>query len=256
LKLPSEIQKPGNHRIVIGAREIIEGEGFGASVEVLSPIDVRVPYPGKYLETKLDANSVNVGEPVKFKITLMNYGKDPLDDVRAVITILDPEKKEVETLESTIILIQPDEVKNIELKLDTKDYVAGVYTSILNAYYAGKSTEELSMHFKIGDILIKVLNITNNVINKGEIGKLNITGQSMWNKKIENVYAELEVNPSVKTEALKSSFETFEPWETKNLILYIDSNDFETGTYNAVANIYYSNKTTQESFKLYIKKTA
>ena len=57
LKLPSVIDVPGKHRILVGVRqeydEELVGTGIGTAVAIQAAIDVYVPYPGKYVDVSL-----------------------------------------------------------------------------------------------------------------------------------------------------------------------------------------------------------
>ena len=72
LKLPKSVEKPGVHRIYISATQLPKsGQGtLGIVASLRGIIDVRVPYPGKYVETEFSASNANAGEPINFNLKI------------------------------------------------------------------------------------------------------------------------------------------------------------------------------------------
>ncbi|MEM5808209.1 MAG: hypothetical protein QW818_03700, partial [Candidatus Aenigmatarchaeota archaeon] len=80
ISLPDKLDKPGDHEARIGAIESIpatagEGATVAARTAVESIFIVRVPYPGKYIQVKLDAKDVNLGQIATFILAISNLGE-------------------------------------------------------------------------------------------------------------------------------------------------------------------------------------
>src|SRR3989338_4769737 len=93
IKLPEKIDKPGPHTAEIVVREISEsGEGkdivIGALVAVVSQLEVKVPYPGKYVTANLDIVNAKPNEEVKFFLRVNNLGEEDIVNTKARIIVL------------------------------------------------------------------------------------------------------------------------------------------------------------------------
>ncbi|MDP3027592.1 MAG: hypothetical protein Q8N63_07850 [Nanoarchaeota archaeon] len=253
LKLPQEIEIPGKHVLLIGARDKVDPEVgmIGTSVIVRAPIIIHVPYPGKYAEISFSTQNANVGDSVKFEVTVASMGKEPI----FAITNIDiySEKKKIETLDLGAKIIENQKSDKFIKILNTSNYNPGDYnaTAIVDYQVAIARTSSV---LRIGQLFVNMTNYTNEII-KGGIKPFEIHVESLWNDPIEDVYGEVSVlknNLSI-TNFLTPSVSLL-GWEKKTLNGYVDTNVLEMGEYDLDINISYGGKKTLNKGKLTIER--
>lgn len=252
IKLPQEIEIPGKHVLLIGAREKIDAESgaIGTSVAVRAPIVIQVPYPGKYAEISLSTHNANVGEPVKFEVSVASMGKEP---ILATTNIeIYSEKKKIETLDLGAKLIENQKSDKFIKILNTSNYKSGDYNATAIVDYQEAIAKKSSV-FRIGQLFVNMTNYTNEII-KGGIKPFEINIESLWNDPIENVYGEVYILKDNKniTDFLTPSI-NLGGWEKKTLNGYVDTDVLELGEYDLNININYEGKETMNKGKLTIK---
>lgn len=252
IKLPQEIEIPGKHILLIGAREKIDEEigAIGTSVIVRVPIVIRVPYPGKYAEISLSVNNANVGEPVRFEVSVASMGKEPI--MAATKIDIYSGKKKIETLDLGAKFIENQESYKFIKILNTSNYNPGDYnaTAIVDYQYAIAKTSSV---FRIGQLFVNMTNYTNKII-KGGIKPFEIDVESFWNDPIENVYGEVYViKDNIKVIDFLTPSVNLVGWEKKTLKGYIDTEVLELGEYDLNISINYNGKETMNKGKLTIK---
>ena len=94
IKLPNKFEKAGVHEAEIVIMEFVdefatekENVAVTAVAAVISKLQVRVPYPGKYAESKVYIESAMIEEDVVFTIPIYNFGKENIEKARAKIEI-------------------------------------------------------------------------------------------------------------------------------------------------------------------------
>ena len=256
IDFPNDI-KPGihQHKIIVVETFKQTGSGIGAKIALGIIVNIKKPYPGKYLETQLKATDVKVDEPVEFIVTASNFGLEDLENVQATIDIFDSDDKKigsVKTDSKKILSKQGEELKATWNSLGNK---AAVYTAKAIISYDGLTTEATTL-FRLGDILIEILNITNTEIEKDTIDSVNVEIQSKWNGEIRDIHAELDVKDINKKVIMSSKSETIDlgPWQTANLQIYIDAHNVEKGDYEGNVVIFYEGRTTEKEFIVTVKE--
>lgn len=242
LKLPGYIEKPGKHRILIGAKEKFDEEALetmiGTAVDIRGVIDIHVPYPGKYLEMVLGSHNVNIGEPVQFELKITSKGEEDVD-ITPKIEIAS-EEEIIETLYFANRILKSQEEIKLKKILDTTNYNPGNYNATAIVDYGKIAIAESK--FKIGDLVINVINYTQQ-ISIGGLQKFNIEIESGWNDNIDGAYAEVFIlNSSNTILSFKTSSTSLTPWEKKNISGFFDSTDFTKGFYDANITIKYYGK--------------
>lgn len=247
LKLPGYIEKPGKHRIYIGAREKVDSElisgTIGTSVAIQSVIVVNVAYPGKYVEASLKSHNVNLGEPINFELEIINKGVEKIE-ISPRIDILS-KNKTIESLFFDDREIQSQQ--NIKLKktLDTSNYNAGVYDAVAIIDY-GKIAKAES-EFRIGELVIRVVNYTKQFIIGG-LESFAIEIESGWNEEIEGAYAEVFILDNLTNlVSFKTSTTNLIAWERKTIHGFFDTSNFTKGIYDANITLFYYGKNIGKS---------
>jgi len=240
INLPKDLETPGRNRLLIEVGETIDEELSGpmirVTVAIRGVVDVYVPYPGRYLETTLSSNNVNVGEPVTFDLKVISRGDQDVA-ITPKIDIFNSVGSRVDTLYLNERLIKSQETLYLKKVLETKDYNPGNYKaqSIIDYGALAKSETE----FKIGDLFIEILNYSNEFYIDG-LKKFELVIQSGWNDEIKGAYADITFsNSSGVIENFKTINTDLTPWEVKNVEGYFDTSKFVPGIYEAEVKLFY-----------------
>lgn len=258
LKLPSAIEKPGTHTILVGAREDKkESEGetmIGGIAAVQARIDIIVPYPGVYLEHTFNIGNINGEEKAQAEIMLSNLGTEDLS-VKASIKIYDQNETEVLiSRELDDVFLESKESKIITEELDTESFKPGEYKGILTLQYGGK-TDESHSQFRIGEFFVKIVDYSY-LFEKGKINPFNIEVESKWNAKIDRVYATVSISDEgVLLQTFETLSKELSPWEIKNLTGYIDTTGLESKRYTASISVKYENSSTNKLVAIHISES-
>lgn len=247
VKLPQDI-KPGLNKNFVGVVEDVSGKGVvGGIAGVELSLFIRKPYPGKYLELeKFEANDAKVNEFVNFVMEVINRGNEKINDAFALIDIYDKETRIDQIRTNSIEIINGG---TFEAKWQTS--VAGRYTALAKINYDGSLLEE-KKEFRVGDILIEVLEVNEAHVKKGRIAKFDVDIQSYWNEPIENVYVELDVVGSEvnsKTESI-----SVDPWDKTTITGFLETSLLEEGEYEVNVLLKYNNKISETKTKLLVTK--
>jgi len=256
LLLPENLE-PGTHVNYIVVEEFIEEseEGVGAIAGVKIPLIIHVPYPGRYIETIFKASNTEIGGDVDFDLQITNRGKQDLNKIFAIIDIYNFDEQKIDSLTTGSISLKKTEKGEINSIWNSVGNGVGEYMAVAIFKFDGETKEEKA-NFKIGDLLIEIINITGNYAEKNQIAKIEVHTESKWNNKIEGVYGGIKVYDSEEVVLSDSKTETtsFDPWEKKVIETYVDLRDVEIGEYDATAKIYYGNKVASKDFKIFIQK--
>jgi len=247
LKLPERIEKPGKHVLLVGAKELPTSPigGVGGVAAIQAAIEVKVPYPGLYVEMELIAPNVNLGETVNFIVKVNNLGTDNINSARAVIDVYD-EYSKIKTINTDEKSIASKTIAELYADMPTNAMKAGSYKAIATLYYDGE-TKTAEKDFNIGTLYVAINNFTKE-LEQDKINKFDIDIESRWNNKLGNVYGEVTINGvNVKTPSYELN-----PWEKKNITTYYDTTGITLGEYDATIILYYEDKTTTEGGKVYV----
>jgi hypothetical protein len=245
LRLPGHIEKPGKHRILIGARETSfqfneTGQGIGGLAAIQAPIYVIVPYPGKYAEVKFIIFDVNEGENVSFRLEVHNLGNEKIF-FRPEITV----KKGEQELQKKVLDYQTLESKekyNVEDTIDSGNLTPGEYGAILNFDYGKKVTIEKD--FRIGTLYVNITDYSNRFIAE-TTNKFYVQVENLWNSPLRKVYSEVTITDKGNIiKKFRLPFIDLKPWEKANLTGLFDFSDVKAGKYIANIKVFYENKTT------------
>jgi len=258
VNLPDNIEKPGVHKNSIIVEEVIPPATgiIGGRVAIELQVLIRVPYPGKYIEARLEIPDGEVGEPLKIKIFVANRGKEDINDIRASIDIHDINGVRIATVNTNSISLHVGEENYIYAEW-VPSVSAGRYLAKAHITY-DENFEELEKEFRIGELLIAINNIfiKEGGIMKNSIAKFVVEVESKWNEPIEDAYIILEAGNSTKTMGTKS--ETFDigAWQINQISLYWDATGYTPGAYTGKVIVYYELKTTSSSFEFNIVETS
>jgi len=255
IKLPNKIEIPGKHRILIGAKEHVDefDSGVKGVVVIQAPIDVLVPYPGKYAEASFKIADINEGEDAVFELEIFNFGTEKIFPNSRIDIYNDEER--TEKIKTKVI--EPQEIKSKERILiadtiDTSDLKPGPYFVTVNVDY-GKIIE-IDDEFRIGTLLIKIIDYSNE-FEEGKINKFKIEIESLWNYEIKNIYGEVSVTDNGKIiDTFKTPTINLNSWKKANLTGFFDASSVEEGKYVANLKIFYENKDVYKLVSIYVIK--
>lgn len=252
VKLPAEIETPGKNLIFIGITESGRGGGMVSGIaSIRTPIDIRVPYPGIYAEIAFNVNDLNINETANFAVTINNLGKKDIGSAKAVIDVVDINAMLVEKLFTEERAVNVNTKETLEAFFNASRHTAGVYKASAHVTYADRS-QDLESTFKIGTLNIEIINYTK-AFFKGKIAKFDIEIESGWNRKIDNVFAEVRVfNNTKEISSFKTVSVSLEPWEKKKISTLWDNEGLGEGTYDVEVNLLYEGKTAKIAGKIEI----
>lgn len=258
VNLPYEIKEPGLHDTRVGVVEISVGEEeegtVGAVTGVESQFLVLVPYPGKYISAKLKVDDTNINKETEFIIDVHNLGQLDLNKVNAEISVFDANETKITQFSTNTISIASKQKKSLYGYWTPENISAGIYKAKAIINYDDK-TSEAEKIFRIGDLLIEIINIFPGDLRKGEINKIGINLKSLWNEIIPGVYAEVYILDE-KKELLKVKSEIIDikPRVEETIYAYLDLQDIPTGDYVLKTVLYFEKKTVEKQIKISIKK--
>jgi len=251
IKMPAGLS-PGLHTADIIAVDLPSGESVDTittKVSVVSQLYVRVPYPGKYIDVKLDIVSKEDSNLVDFFIPIFSRGNEKIDSVSAVIDIYKGDEK-VDSIETNKIGVEAG--GRGELVGNWNPSAApGSYKAVAKVDYDGKITE-ISEEFNFGAESLDVLGVTVNNFKLGEVARIQILVQNKLNDAISRAYANLKVFDSdlKEIENLKSEDYEIAPLENKEMVIYWFTEGLETGIYDSELKIDYDKDFISKNFKI------
>jgi hypothetical protein len=249
LKLPEKISKPGKNRILIGVRERVDEElsTIGTSLAVQAPIDVFVPYPGRYAEINLKGNNVNIGESVKFKLDISNRGKENISAVPRIEIFSNATGERTEIIYFKPRTFLSQETTILYKDLNTTDYGGGNYIGVGFLEYGGgeDETAESEYRFRIGELSVDVVNYTKQVLIGG-VRNFELEAESNWNSLIDSVYARVDIFNLSENSEIISSFKTspssLQPWGKTTVNGFFDTTNFTQGEHRVNMTLIYLGK--------------
>jgi hypothetical protein len=257
LKLPSEIEKPGEHRIPVIVEEKIDEEtaetGIKTSITLKAIIEISVPYPGEYLEISLTSVDANIGEPVNFEIYMINKGKEPLNLIPYIEIYPRESNEKIKTLNFEDRFLKSQQDMRLKKVLNTEDFNAGKYRALAIVEYGKGKTAKSQSDFKLGELFINIVSYTRQIIIGG-LRKFDIEIESGWNDRIDGAYAEVSILDKSNKNNLaffKTSSTSLFPWENKTISGYFETDNFLEGFYDAnITLIYYGGERGKSSSEL------
>lgn len=232
VNLPEEIGEPGEHEIIIGAKEKIDKEvvTVGTSLAVQAVMSYFVPYPGKYLDLKFNPKSANQGETIPMIMEISNEGKQNVT-MKPRIEIMKSDGKKIETIKLSERTLPEGESIKLQGTFNTSGHHPGNYRAKAIVDYAGKSTTEAG-NFTIGHLFVNVTGQTKNT-TVGGIREFNVEAKSEWGRTIDNVYADVEVIENISSrKVFRTTPKDMGPWEKANLTGYFNTKNMTPKTYD------------------------
>jgi hypothetical protein len=189
--LPENFERPGLFESTIKVSQVSDVDGGVTRISIVpslkAKLQLRVPYPYKYIESRLIVDKDN--RKVRFVMPIFNYGSGDLDNVKAFLKIFNAKNDLIKELETNSISIGSQ--KQAKLSAGWNADNIGSYYAIASIDYDGEKLE-LKESFDIGAPFVNITKIIVNNFRLGDIAKFDIYLKSDWND-IINVYADATI---------------------------------------------------------------
>ena len=253
VELPEKLGKPGIHETEIVVMEFKdefasgkENVAVNAVAAVVSKLQVRVPYPGKYAESKVYVTGAMIGEDVMFTIPVFNFGKQEIINANAKVEIYGATYEKIgEFYTNNISLDVKGEGKIVGEWV--ADVNPGVYHAVVVVDYDGKKIR-LEKNFEVGNLYVDIDKVNVDDFNLGDVAKFDIYIENMWNELLRGVYGEMVVFGKDGTEytRFKTASIDLEGYETGVLEAYWSTKGIPVGAYDLDLTVFYEGKTTHK----------
>lgn len=259
IKLPDSIAlEPGLHQAEIVAMELpkqnSDGTYVGATVAVVSQVNVQVACPGKCIEADLSVLDAEENGTATFIVPVLNRGELGIGSARAVIDIynLDYDQKASITTDTREI----DSRGRTELSAKWNVNVnPGNYLAKVSVFYDGE-THNFEKQFTVGKNVLSIESILVNNFKLGQIAKLQILVENKFNQDLQDVFANLLVynkNDQVMVD-IRSASEAIPAQSKKELIAYWDTVGVKKGEYDGKIIVKYNGKSTDKNLLLKVSQ--
>ncbi len=253
IKMPEEMKHAGLVSSLILAKELpAEASGgggiqFNILVGVNHKISLRVPYPGKYLDTYFESSNVKAGDPAIFSLRAISRGSEIIQKLSGTAQIYDVMDntmiKEIRFTEA--VNIKTNEEVFIKAIWDTTGIKSGNYKVKATINFDEKS-EVFEKEFKVGSMEINIINYTTTAYNDS-ISKFDVNLLSNWNDPIENVNTLVNIKKSdVYNVEFRMPSITISPFSYGITSSYWETKGLPTGTYNVMVITSYMDKEVEK----------
>lgn len=253
LKLPNGLS-PGLHKANVIALEVPEEGEEGevvvrATVSVATQVYVYVPYPGKYIESRIDVVNNQKDGNVIFYIPFISRGEEDLESVLAELEIYKGDEK-IDSLVTDSLSAKTNDKKELKATWNPK-VEGGSYKVVANVRYDDK-LQIIEREFNFGIENLDVLGVSVNDFRLGDVAKIKILVQNKLSDDINDAYANLNIYDSdfTKIAGLKSENYEISSNSNKEMVVYWDTEDISKGEYSSELGINYLENLISKNFKM------
>jgi hypothetical protein len=258
VRLPEKMS-PGAHYAEISAVESGDSEKDGnivvANIGVIHRVNVRVPYPDRYLEGILFISDSAPGERTAFTVMLSNVGTTEITRAKGQIVITSPDGEGVASLQTNSVNVPSGEKTKI-----TAEWVPNVdpgtyHVQVIVEYDAGKLLL-LEKDMDIGEPLVEIESLKVSTFRLGTIAKFDITVANRWNKQMPDVYGVTQVSDMTGTiiDTYKTGSVNVPSLSTHVLSSYWDTTDMEPKSYLISVKVFYLGRVREKIYELVVKE--
>ena len=257
LNFPDSLE-PGIHkgRIVIteAPKESDSGDSHvAARLAVATQVYIKVPYFGKYATSEMVIHDADEGEDAEFIFSVSNEGTFDLDSVRAEVDVYNSLDEQVSSFNTEPISILSGERR--ELIYDWRaDVPIGEYRAVATVIYDGEVVN-LEGTFSVGSRDLELKDISVNDFSLGEIVKLEMLVESKWSEPIDGAYVETQIknDKGEVVSIFESAAHAIEPLSERVFISYWDTEDVDSGDYDAKVSINYGEKSSSKNLEFQVR---
>jgi hypothetical protein len=255
LNIPEDLS-PGRHDIIINVVEELSSRSSTVNTKnsVKAHVYIDVPYPGEFIDAKLNIDSNDLNKPTTFTMSLFSRGTKDIHNINADVIIKGPTNQEITRLTSTKLNLSAQNSGKVTATwIPNENINPGVYFAEVIVNYAGKQTK-LTQVFEIGKKSLNIKDIIINNFKLGQINEIKVVVESAWNKDISDARAELDLindkglslnKVETLTKDVPSLGRVLLPgyWNTKNI---------DIGDYDISVKLFYDDKISEKLFQAII----
>jgi hypothetical protein len=262
ISIPDLSNNPGRNDLTVAVSERdpnpdpFSGAGVSALPKILGIVRMMVPYPGKYLTAKINpvVTSTKVGEQFPIIVEVINYGGQTIEHISGIARIYSFREGEEEYKVELSSLTNLGAGNKGELKAlwDTKGVKPGSYGIIANiSYDGGQYASTKYPGIKVGDKVVKVMEISPKELYTGKIQKVSFRVENFWNEAFDvyvNAVLKEPNTPTILAEAkspllkLENGIGTVEG--------YLDLTDVKEGKYVLETETFFSGLSYKETYNI------
>lgn len=222
---------PDNHGLVgpqpfyIDVNEIADADDdrmIVVTTGVQGRFTVYFPYPGKYLDiTALSVPHIGQGDNTGYDWVVKSRGGESVT-FDAVLTLYDSQNKSMTSKTYSGITLVPQQEYSGKGSFDTRTAEPGQYGVNLTINYDGVEKSTVTT-YNIGEESIDLVSYYPINLTMGEINSITIVVKSLWNLRIDNVYAKIDIpGATTTTQTIQLN-----PFDTISISQYINVPAFE-----------------------------
>ena len=220
IKLPYSIDKPGEHRIGIGARaKPTESQFIGTAIDISGNIKFFVPYPGRYAEVELNILNGNVNDEIPVEAHVINRGVEGLN-INTDIRFFEENGRLVYDMPFTPVYLASKEDRYFRKYFNTTGYKPGNYLAEAIVDYG--DIVKVNRTFRIGSLFVNITNFTEK-LQQGGIQKFIINIESRWNDNLNEVYADVNISNATKSIEFRTPSARLGGWQKETLTGFLDT---------------------------------
>lgn len=254
LNLPQELpQGPNELTVLVIEQDPDDTTTVNVQNAIAAQIIVNVPYDGISVESVLNAEKINVGEPLTLTISLFGRGEIPAQ-CYATIDIKTPANELIDTLVTGKQIVAQAEAKKIDATWKNTQN-KGLYQAEATVHCEDQ-IQVLRKQFYVGNPSVSVLSIVSDKFILGQIAPIDITMRNNWNQKFNDVYVEILVLSDTGTilQQFKSPSEGMDADDVKTVTAYWETETLQVGDYNLNVVTYFDKTgVNQEKFIAHVE---
>lgn len=259
LSLPKSMEVPGFNDIPIVIKEVERvGEGetisVGSSINVISLLRVKVPYPGRYATASLIIPDGEPGSEVVIAVEVNNLGKEDIKSAKASVNVIGSDGVRVAALETDEKSVSS--ISKRELVTKWVPSQIGTYKAVAVVNYDG-SQASASKEFNVGNFFLRLLSVTVKNFKLGGIAKFDILLQNVGSEIIKQTYVKMALDSENKRMMdVESNRIDINSQEMKVANAYWDTEGISKGIYYGLINLIYHDKSSEKKIKMTVKENS
>lgn len=236
---------PGQYETKIIVQQAIPNIQVGkdyinANIYLVHKLIINVPYPEKYISAELN---IEQGEEIiNISANVKNTGTEDISQLKSYFSIkVNPWDKSIFEKETWETSLTHGQLQALSVIANKSALSPGEYTVASTISY-DENKLELSKNFMIGEPAINLL-YYDSYIRTGAINEFNFEIESNWNKRFDEVYAEVVVQKGDE-DIIRQRTITFTllPSHTSKITTYLDARKLSSGGYTIYIIFYYNGK--------------
>lgn len=247
IQFPDEYLPQGSYTFSMGVSEVPPADADSGSINSLTSVSktflVEVYSMDKEIIASLESPSVNVDNPVIFKLNVESKTYSDINAVKGEITIFNKRNESVGKVFTKEKSLKALSSETLSAVFDTTGLLPGEYSAKAVVFYDEKQ-KEASSTFKIGNMDIIIKNYTS--LFQPGFNEFNVNVVNNWGDSLRNVYVKLFVNGQ---ELLQTPSIDLAPWQEGELksLLKVDLNP---GIYDGLIQVFFEGEMKEEKVKI------